>query len=219
MKTMYLYLKQSPSGLKYLGVTSKDPYIYKGSGHYWKKHIKKHNLKCEDIATDILLETSDKDIVKFWGMYYSKIWNIVESDVFANLIPESGEFSTLGFKMSLDSRNKISVGNLGKKRSAEQSCNLSKIRLGRKLSDSAKLKIGIANSKRVQSLETKLKIGNSGKKPVLQYDLSMNFIKEWDCAKNAGIDLKINNTNITQCCKNKAKTANGFIWKYKLVFT
>lgn len=97
---MYLYKKECPLGLKYLGVTTENnPYNYKGSGKYWKNHLKFHKFKSTDIATDILLETNDLNELSFWGMYYSKIWNIVESEEWANLMEERGldNFITKGF--------------------------------------------------------------------------------------------------------------------------
>lgn len=54
-------------------------------------------------------------------------------------------------------------------------------------------------------------------KTVIQYDLDMNFIKEWCSATEAGKYLKILSQNISTCCvgKGKQKTAGGFIWKFK----
>ena len=49
----YLYVKtHNQTGLKYLGQTQRDPYKYKGSGLYWKSHLKEHgnNIKTELIA-------------------------------------------------------------------------------------------------------------------------------------------------------------------------
>lgn len=54
-------------------------------------------------------------------------------------------------------------------------------------------------------------------KPILQYDLQGNFIKEWKSIKEASSELKINSSSIGNCI-NKRKyylTAGGFIWKYK----
>jgi hypothetical protein len=51
--------------------------------------------------------------------------------------------------------------------------------------------------------------------PVLQYDKEMNFIKEWDSAKTAGIELNISDKHISSCMTGKRKTTHGFIWKYK----
>ena len=49
-------------------------------------------------------------------------------------------------------------------------------------------------------------------KPILQYDLDGNFIREWECAADVGKEVK---SNISSCAKGNRKTAYGFIWKYK----
>lgn len=98
MKTLHLYVKELPDGLKYLGTTSKNPYRYKGSGMYWKRHLKKYNYKLKDIKTTVIFSTIYRDILKEKGLYYSKLYNVVDDPNWANLIPESGESSTLGYK-------------------------------------------------------------------------------------------------------------------------
>jgi hypothetical protein len=53
-------------------------------------------------------------------------------------------------------------------------------------------------------------------KPILQYDLKGNFIKEWEYIKQPiyeGIGTDYN--GISACCLGKQKTANGFIWRFK----
>jgi hypothetical protein len=52
-------------------------------------------------------------------------------------------------------------------------------------------------------------------KSVLQYDLNMNLIKEWNDITQASNELNIYNSNISMCCKGKLKTTGGYIWKYK----
>lgn len=54
-------------------------------------------------------------------------------------------------------------------------------------------------------------------KPVLQYDLYGAFIKEWESMSEAARVLNINISNIYACCNNYrgAKSANGYIWKFK----
>ena len=53
-------------------------------------------------------------------------------------------------------------------------------------------------------------------KPVLQYDLKGNFIKEWESGKKACIFLGFNNVDgVSACCLGRQKTAFGFIWKFK----
>lgn len=57
--------------------------------------------------------------------------------------------------------------------------------------------------------------GNLHNKPILQYDLQGNFIKDWISTAEAERELKINNSNITQCCKGKRNKAGGYMWRYK----
>ena len=52
-------------------------------------------------------------------------------------------------------------------------------------------------------------------KPVLQYDLNNNFIKEWKSAKEASEHLYIQQNSISLCCRNKRKKAGNFNWKFK----
>lgn len=132
MKKYYLYKKESPLGLKYLGVTShKNPYTYDGSGIYWNNHIKFHNFSCIDIATDILLETSDKKELCFWGMYYSKIWNIVKSEEWANLVIEDGNLGFSGYKHSELTLEKMSNVSKGVKKSDKHKENIRLSKLGK----------------------------------------------------------------------------------------
>jgi hypothetical protein len=53
------------------------------------------------------------------------------------------------------------------------------------------------------------------KKPILQYDIDGNFIKEWASAKDIEIKKGYFATNITACCRGKVKTLHNYIWKYK----
>jgi len=87
---IYLYVKtHNQTGLKYLGKTTEsDPHPYPGSGVYWTQHLKQHG---KDFSTQILLETEDPEEIKTVGQYYSKLWNVVDSDEWANLQPEEGQ--------------------------------------------------------------------------------------------------------------------------------
>lgn len=50
-------------------------------------------------------------------------------------------------------------------------------------------------------------------KPVLQFDLNMNFIREYFSASEAYRITKI--SKITACCRGERNKAGGYIWKYK----
>lgn len=86
---IYIYLKtHKKTGLKYLGKTVQDPFTYKGSGQRWHKHLAKHG---NDVETQILFESTDIEQIKKQGKYYSDLWNVVEDQTFANLVPEMGD--------------------------------------------------------------------------------------------------------------------------------
>jgi len=86
--TIYLYKKtHNITGMQYLGKTIKDPFRYKGSGKDWVKHLQQHG---HDVTTDVIKECSTKEELSRWGRYYSALWNIVESENWANKIPETG---------------------------------------------------------------------------------------------------------------------------------
>ena len=87
---LYLYIKtHNITGLKYLGKTSaKDPFLYKGSGKRWTNHIKKHGY---NVTTEILLVTEDENELKETGIFFSNIFNVVNSPSWANLKVEQAD--------------------------------------------------------------------------------------------------------------------------------
>lgn len=105
---IYLYVKtHKVTGLKYLGQTTQDPYSYHGSGVYWKAHLAKHGYNYD---TEILHECQDKNELIEKGLYYSKLWNVVESDEWANLKEEQGD----GGRQSREVRQRISENMKGR---------------------------------------------------------------------------------------------------------
>lgn len=112
--TIYLYIKKHKvTGLKYLGMTTqKDPHAYRGSGKYWRRHIKKYG---NDVETTILLVTESKNELKETGIFFSKIWNIVNSKDWANLTVENGEggntSDSISYKEAIKNRRSYSGSN------------------------------------------------------------------------------------------------------------
>lgn len=77
--------------LKYLCYTrseGKEYDNYKGSGVYWKKHLKKHGT---DITTEIIFESEDFDVFKTEAIKKSIQLDIVNSVEWANLKIEEGD--------------------------------------------------------------------------------------------------------------------------------
>lgn len=49
---------------------------------------------------------------------------------------------------------------------------------------------------------------------VKQYGLDGVFIKQFEYISDAEKELNIDGSSISSCCRNKRKTAGGYIWKY-----
>ena len=89
-------------------------------------------------------------------------------------------------------------------------------------------KIGFSEKKIWQSLQEynikkdksiwKEQLSTQPKKPVLQYNLDGEFIKEWSSPIDIHKELGYNKSNIANVCRGVAKTAHGFIWRYKNEF-
>lgn len=54
-------------------------------------------------------------------------------------------------------------------------------------------------------------------KPVIQYSLNNEPIKEWVSARDASRSLNIEFKNISACCRNKRNKTGGYKWKFKEV--
>jgi hypothetical protein len=88
-KPIYLYIKtHNKTGLKYLGKTIQDPFVYKGSGKRWKNHLKKHGY---NVTTEIVGIFFCLKKLKNFAAQLSKDLDIVNSKEWANLVPELGE--------------------------------------------------------------------------------------------------------------------------------
>ncbi len=86
-----IYIKESPQGLKYLGQTiAEDVTKYRGSGKRWNNHLRKNGYGLSDIKTEVIFETDSVEELKEKGLYYSKLYNVVEDSDWANLREEEG---------------------------------------------------------------------------------------------------------------------------------
>lgn len=91
----YLYLKSSPLGKMYLGMTKRDPYKYIGSGIDWIAHIKENNISRNSIHTEIIFCSDDEDEFSRFCIEKSNQLKVVDSDLFLNRIIESGKMSII----------------------------------------------------------------------------------------------------------------------------
>jgi hypothetical protein len=88
IKPTWLYIKQhTVTGLKYFGKTTRNPEKYKGSGKRWVNHLAIHGNIVKTVWSQLF--TSKPELVEF-ALNFSKENNIVESNEWANLMPENG---------------------------------------------------------------------------------------------------------------------------------
>ena len=129
--TITLYVKRhTDTGLKYLGVTTKDPYTYLGSGLYWAAHLKKYG---NEMMTCVLGVFDDIEECSKLGLQYSEEHDVVASKEWANLKPENARQGWVaGFPQEPESIAKRVAKNTGKKRTEETKRKISESRLGEK---------------------------------------------------------------------------------------
>lgn len=71
------------------------------------------------------------------------------------------------------------------------------------------------NSNYGTATEKRLNNAKKHSKPVLQFDLNGNFIKEWSSINLIEKELGYFSALIIGCCKQKYKQGYGYIWRYK----
>ena len=113
-----------------------------------------------------------------------------------------------GKSLSAEHIEKLRISHLGKKRGPHK--------------EETKIKIANANRGKKKphpgiprSLECREKMSKSISKPVLQFSKDGLFIQEYSSGKEAARLTGTAAQNISRCCLEKRKTANGFIWKFK----
>lgn len=83
-------------------------------------------------------------------------------------------------------------------------------------------RIKLASSPAKRTEESKQKMSKAAKnrtdnlKPILQYDLDGNFIKEWESTSHLVAEKNYSNGYISDCLHGKHQKAYGFIWKFKI---
>jgi hypothetical protein len=124
---------------------------------------------------------------------------------------------------------------VGKKHNEESKNKMSESALGKVLTEETKKKMSDAKKNKLKSDETRKKMSESAKgegnnykrylertglphhnsKPVLQFSLDNEFIKDWTNALIASKELKLSYKAINNSLRMGYKTSQGYIWKYK----
>ena len=167
--------------------------VYIGYSKNIERRIKNH-LKVYDIKDWVIVEEcSEKELrrrEKFWIKYYDSYEN--------------------GLNNNMGGAGVLTHSTTSKRKISESQKNKSKPH-----SDKWNKNIGLSLLGKKQSATTISKRRISNSKPIIQYDLNGNFIKEWVNAKVATKELNLNYPSINQCCLGNHKTSGKFKWGYK----
>lgn len=139
--------------------------------------------------------------------------------------------SAKGRIISEDVKEKLRQANTGKKQSKETIEKRAEKLRGRKRPDVSKFmseRLGVKNprygvkitneakeSLRLALIKRQQNGFDNNSKPILQFDRTGAFISEYKSAVDAITKNNFKSNHISECCKNKRKTSNNFIWKYK----
>lgn len=124
----------------------------------------------------------------------------------------------LGKKHNADSIKKMSESALGKKLTEETKKKMSNFWKGKPKSDETKKKMSESakgeNNNYKRYLE-RTGLPHAKSKPILQFTISGEFIKEWVNGMVAAKELNLSYKAINNCLLGKSKRSQGYIWKYK----
>lgn len=70
----------------------------------------------------------------------------------------------------------------------------------------------VANANRGKKVTYEIRLKNM--KPIKQLTLNGEYIKDWDCSRNAAKELGTNESNICNCLTGRSKSACGYKWIY-----
>lgn len=197
MGFIYKILDLKKNKIIYVGQYNGNNKYYEGSGLILNRYKKKYGtkkyrerFKLIKIEECFLDQLDEREIywIKYYNTYYDGL-NLTEGGS-VNLAKNNIK----GKKFPQKSEKLKDI-----KRTIETKKLISESMKGKPVSD-----LCIENSKKVRM------------KPVLQYDLEGNFIKEWKCGREACTSLGFNNVDgISACCLGKQKTAFNYIWIFK----
>lgn len=124
----------------------------------------------------------------------------------------------IGKRHSDESKQKMSKKAIGKKISLETRKKMSMSKIGVKFSDSHKKNMSISNmgdNNNYKRFLERTGLPHAKSKPILQYNLNNELIREWTNTRKAAAELGLSYKAIYACLAEKSKTSQGFIWKFK----
>ena len=195
MKTHYIYqhIRLDTNEVFYIGkgVQKKQNYQYyrafdkKRRNNIWNSIVNKTEFKVEILATNL----SEKECFNFEIELISKHGKIFDNSGTLANYTNGGEGQ---LRFHKNSQKQIDAANKARA-----------------------IAWKLPKTKKQIEAVTKNILKANPEKSVLQYDLNMNLLNEFESLAEAARSINGSHGNISMCCNNKRKTAYKFIWKYK----
>lgn len=191
-----VYMHTSPSGKRYIGITSKSQpeKRWLGGRGYRSEHIKNaislygwDNFKHEILFVGLTKSEAEQKEIELISYYKSNQreygYNIQGGGCCAGCVSE-------------ETKEKLRKINTGKHLTEEAKKKIGQIHKGKHISD-----------EHIESIKEFHNI------PVCQYDIYGTFIKRYNSIGEAELETGTSRTSIGNCCHRRIKIANGFIWR------
>lgn len=216
MAIVYQHRRKDSNDIFYIGMgkTKDRAYSKKGRNKYWKAVYDKHGIDVDILIEGCSLEYAKKIEIglihdlgrKDLGLGY--LCNMTDGgEGSINPSPEVVESirnKLKGSKRTKESIQKQKISRIGYKISDETKAKISKAHMGKFVSIETRKKQSQVN--KIPKLYSR--------KSISQYDKLGNFINKYDSLLEASRLTGVKNTSICNNLKQISQTSGGYIWKY-----
>ena len=204
MAYLYRHIRLDKNEPFYIGIGSdpKRAYSNKDRNKYWRGIVNKFGYEVDIILDDLTWQEAcekEKEFIKLYGRFQF-------GGILCNMT--DGGDGGFGVIVSDETRKKKSIASKRNVISKETREKMAAKLRGRPLPEWQKEKLSIAAKNR------KRKTGWCNK-PIEQYDLNGNFIKEYDSLTIAANEIGANVSNICAVLNGRRNKCKGFKYKYK----
>ena len=219
-KLWSVYIHTSPSGKKYVGITSLRPERRWLSGHGYRQHkhfwyaIQKYGWN--NITHEIVAQGLTKEAAFELERRLIAELNTTDRDYGYNC-STGGESGASGIVMSKETREKMRNSHVGKKHSIEWNKKVSESRRGIPLNDEHKANISVVMLEKWKDAEYRAMMreahsGHNSHKAKRVRCVETGEV--FECIKYACEKYHLHSSSISNVCRGKLKTTGGYHWEY-----
>lgn len=212
-KYWVVYMHIFPNEKKYIGITSRDPFYrwveggkgYKQQSLIWNA-IQKHGW--ENVDHVIVKEAYTRKEAEQYERHLIREFKTDNREYGYNV--ESGGHCARGYKLSEETRKKMSVSRTGEKNWI----------YGKHLTEETKKKLSEAHKGKcdIEAIRRSAKNRMGGKaynaRPVRCYDIQGNVIGDFPALADGARKFGIRTQDVYSCCIGRQKTTHGMRWEY-----